>query len=106
MKTEAETEVMIILNNGFWCPLPLLNRVKEEMLFNAPGVTAGALFTTAQLCREEFYAALSDYEKSLAGSCMIHLAERDEVPFENVPRTGRNPYSLQYRIKASYTSNW
>ena len=94
-----KTETITLLNNGFWCPLIFLNRVKEEMLFNAPGVTAGALFTTAQLCRKEYYTTLSDWDKTMAGSCMIHLVERGEVPFENVPRTGRNPYSLQYRIK-------
>ena len=102
---ETETEVLIILNNGFTCPLVFLNRIKEEMLFIAPGVPKEVLFTTRQLCGEEYYASLSKWNKTLAGSCMDHLAEHDHVPYENVPRTGRNPYPLQFQIKESYTPN-
>jgi hypothetical protein len=51
------------------------------------------------LCGKEYWEPLSDWERTLAGSCMIHLVEHGRVPFELVPRTGRNPYPLQYRIK-------
>ena len=94
-----ETEIFIILNNGFTCPLTYLNHTKEEMLFIAPGVPDGFLFTTAQLHGEGLWEPLSDWEKTLAGSCMIHLVEHGQVPFELVPRPGRSPYSLQYRVK-------
>ena len=94
-----ETEVIIILNNGHPGPLTLLNRIKQEMHFIAPGVPQGVLFTTAQLCGEEYWASLSKWDKSLAGSCMIHLVEHGQVPFENVPRPGINPYSRQFRVK-------
>ena len=93
-----QTEINILLNNGFTCPLTYLNRIKEEMLFIAPGVPDG-VFTTEQLCGEAFWEPLSDWEKTLAGSCMIHLVEHGQVPFELVPRPGRSPYSLQYRVK-------
>jgi hypothetical protein len=49
-----------------------------------------------------YWTPLSDWERTLAGSCMIHLVEHGRVPFEYVPRTGRNPYPLQFRIKMSY----
>jgi hypothetical protein len=101
----TETEVIIILNNGHTCPLPLLNSVKHKLDFIASAVPQDAPLTTRQLCGEEYWETLSDWNKTLAGSCMDHLAENDLVPFENVPRTGRNPYPLQYRIKASYTPN-
>ena len=98
MKNETETKVVIILNNGHPCPLPFLKHIKEEILFIAPGVPDG-VFTTEQLCGEVFWEPLSDWEKTLAGSCMIHLVEHGQVPFELAPRPGRSPYSLQYRVK-------
>lgn len=101
----TETEVIIILNNGFYCPLAFLKRFQEEIEFIAPAVPQGTLFKTAQLCGELYWTPLSDWERTLAGSCMIHLVEHGRVPFEYVPRTGRNPYPLQFRIKASYTPN-
>ena len=94
-----KTEVHILLNNWLTCRQTFLNRVKQEMLFIAPGVPEGALFTTKLLCSEEFYSPLSKWEKTLAGACVDYLAESGDIPFENVPRTGRNPYPLQYRIK-------
>jgi hypothetical protein len=103
MKNATEVEVHILLNNGFTCPLTLFNRIKKELLFIAPGVPEEGSFTTAQLCGEEFWSPLPDWDRTLAGSCMDHLAEHGQVPFENVPRKGRNPYPLLFRIKASYT---
>jgi hypothetical protein len=97
-----ETEVHIVLNNGFTCPLAFLERFQQEIEFIAPGVPQGVLFTTEQLCGERFWKPLSDWKRTLAGSCMMHLVEHDRVSFEYVPRKGRNPYSLQFRIKASY----
>jgi hypothetical protein len=94
-----KTEVLIVLNNGLTCPLTFLNRTKDEIELFAPGVPQGVPFTTEQLCGKEYWEPLSDWERTLAGSCMIHLVEHGRVPFENVPRTGRNPYPLQYRIK-------
>ena len=102
---KIEIEVIIILNNGFTCPLNFLNSIKQEMLFIAPAVPQEAPLTTRQLCGEEYWETLSDWDKTLAGSCMDHLAENDHVPFENVPRTGRNPYPLLFRIKESYRPN-
>ena len=99
------TEIHIVLNNGFTCPQTFLNRVKQEALFIAPAAPEGVPLTTEQLSGEVFWTPLSDWERTLAGSCMIHLVEHGRVPFEYVPRTGRNPYPLQFRIKASYTPN-
>ena len=101
----TEKEVFIILNNGFTCPLPFFKHVEKDMLFIAPGVPQGVLFTVKQLSCQEYYATLSNWNKTLAGACMDHLVEHGRVPFENVPRTGRNPYPLQFRIKASYIPN-
>ena len=105
MESKTEVEVIIILNNGHTCPLAFLNRVEKDMLFIAPGVPQGVPLTVKQLSCQEYYATLSDWNKTLAGSCMIHLVEHGLVPFEYVPRTGRNPYPLQYSIKDSYTPN-
>jgi hypothetical protein len=97
-----ETEVHIVLNNGFTCTLAFLNCFQQEILFIASGVPQSVLLTTEQLCGDVYWTPLSDWERTLAGSCMIHLVEHGRVPFEYVPRKGRNPYSLQFRIKASY----
>jgi hypothetical protein len=94
-----KTEVIIVLNNGFTCTQAFLDRFLQEILFIAPAVPQGVLFTTEQLCGEEFWSSLSDWDKTLAGSCMIHLVEHGRVPFEYVPRTGRNPYPLQFQLK-------
>jgi hypothetical protein len=94
-----KTEVLIVLNNGLTCTLEFLRRFQQEIELFAPGVPQGVLFTTGQLSGKEYWEPLSDWERTLAGSCMIHLVEHGRVPFENVPRTGRNPYPLQYRIK-------
>ena len=105
MEIETGTEVIIILNSRSSCPLDFLNRLKQEMLFIAPGVPEGVLLTVRQLSSKEYYAALSVGDQKLTGPVMDYLVEHGLVPFENVPRTGRNPYPLQYRIKASYTPN-
>ena len=101
--SSMKTVVIIILYGGFSCTLDFLNRFKQEIEFIAPAVPQGVLFTIPQLCGSEYWDPLSKWEKTLAGICMVYLVERDLVPFEYVPRTGRNPYPLQYRIKASYT---
>jgi hypothetical protein len=97
--------INIIFYSGFSCPLTLLNSVKQEMEFIAPAVPQEVLLTTPQLCGSDYWGPLSKWEKTLAGMCMDYLAEDGLVPFELVPRAGRNPYPLQFRIKASYTPN-
>ena len=99
------TEVIIILYSWFACKQTFLNRFKQEILFITPGVPQGVLFTTEQLCGMDYWDPLSKWERTLAGMCMVYLVEHNLVPFELVPRTGRNPYPLQFRIKASYTPN-
>lgn len=98
-----KTVVLIILYSGFSCRLDFFRRFKREILFIAPAVPQGVLFTTPQLCGPDYWGPLSKWERTLAGMCMVYLVENDRVPFELVPRTGRNPYPLQFRIKASYT---
>jgi len=93
------TEILTVLNNGHTCPQALLNSVKQEMISIAPAVPQEALFTTRQLCGEAYWDPLSKWDKTLAGMCMVHLVEHDRVPFEYVPRTGRNPYPLQFRLR-------
>ena len=100
-----ETKVIILLYSGFSCTPAFLRRFQQEILFIAPAVPERALLTTEQLCGTEYWGPLSKWERTLAGICMVYLADRGELPFEYVPRTGRNPYPLQYRIKASYKPN-
>jgi len=97
--------IIIILYSGFSCTQDFLKRFQKEIDFIAPAVPEGALLTTGQLCGTEYWDPLSKWEKTLAGACMVYLVEHNRVPFEYVPRTGRNPYPLQFRIKASYTPN-
>jgi hypothetical protein len=97
-----KTVVIIMLYSGFSCTLDFLRRFEQEILFIAPAVPKGVLFNTEQLCGPDYWDPLSKWERTLAGMCMVYLVEHDRVPFELVPRTGRNPYPLQFRIKASY----
>ena len=97
------TEINIVLNSWFTCKQTFLNSLKREMEFIAPAVPQGVLLTTPQLCNPDYWGPLSKWKKTLAGMCMVYLVKHNLVPFENVPRTGRNPYPLQYRIKTSYT---
>jgi hypothetical protein len=99
------TEINILLNKRHTCKETFLKELQQEIQFIAPAVPQGVLFTTPQLCGSEYWDPLSKWEKTLAGMCMDHLAKNGFVPFENVPRKGRNPYPLQYRIKASYMPN-
>ena len=94
--------VIIILYSGFSCTLDFLRRFQREILFIAPAVPEGVPFTTQQLCGMEYWGPLSKWERTLAGMCMVYLVDNDRVPFELVTRTARNPYPLQFRIKASY----
>jgi hypothetical protein len=98
-----KTEIHIVLSYWASCPLAFLKRFQREIDFYAPGVPQKALFTTRQLSGKEYWGPLSKWEKILAGMCMVYLVEHNRVPFELVPRKGRNPYPLQFRIKASYT---
>jgi hypothetical protein len=100
-----EIVVIIILYSGFSCTLEFLRRFQQEIELFAPGVPQGVLFTTEQLSGKEYWGPLSNWERTLAGMCMVYLVEHNRVPFELVPRKGRNPYPLQFRIKASYMPN-
>jgi len=91
--------MIIILNGRFSCKLDFLKRFQQEIEFIAPGVPQGIPFTTQQLSGEEFWGPLTDGERRMAGICMTYLVDNGLVPFELVPRKGRNPYPLQYRIK-------
>jgi hypothetical protein len=102
---DTATVSIIVLNSGFTCTLTFLLSFKREIEVIAPAVPQGVPFITRQLSGEEYWGPLSDWEKTLAGMCMIYLVENNQVPFELVPRTGRNPYPLQFRIKTSYTPN-
>lgn len=97
--------VIIILYSGFSCTRDFLKRLQKEIEFIAPAVPTGVLLTTEQLCGIEYWGRLSKWERTLAGICMMYLVDNGSVPFEYVPRHGRNPYPLQFRIKASYTPN-
>ena len=97
--------IIIILYSGFSCAQDFLRRFEQEILFIAPAVPDGARLTTEQLCGREYWDPLSKWERTLAGMCMVYLVEHNRVPFELVPRAGRNPYPLQFRIKASYIPN-
>jgi hypothetical protein len=94
-----ETEIHIVINNRLTCKQTFLNSFKQEMLFIAPAVPQDALLTNEELCGPDFWDPLSKWEKTLAGMCMVYLVACGDVPFELVPRKGRNPYSLQFRIK-------
>ena len=100
-----EIQVIIILYSGFSCTMDFLRRFEQEILLIVPAVPDDALLTTEQLCGMEYWDPLSKWERTLAGMCMVYLVEHNRVPFELVPRTGRNPYPLQFRIKASDTPN-
>jgi len=91
--------IIIILYSGFSCTLDFLRRFQREIEFVTPAVPEDALLTTEQLCGPDYWDPLSKWEKTMAGMCMVYLVEDNRVPFELVPRTGRNPYPLQYRIK-------
>jgi hypothetical protein len=97
--------IIIILYSGFSCTLDFLNRFQREIEFITPAVPQNALLTTEQLSGKEYWGPLSKWERTLAGMCMVYLVEHNHVPFELVPRAGRNPYPLQFRIKASYMPN-
>ena len=94
-----EKEIIIILNSKFSCTLTFLERFEQEMRFIAPVVPQGALLTVKQLSGDEYWSSLRRGEEPIAGMCMTYLVEHGQVPFELVPRTGRNPYPLQYIIK-------
>jgi hypothetical protein len=97
-----DTETIIVLNSRFYCTLNFLKRFQQEIEFIAPAVPQGVPLTTKQLSSTEYWDPLSQLEKTLAGMCMVYLVDNGQVPFEYVPRTGRNPYPLQYRINGSY----
>jgi hypothetical protein len=97
-----DTVIIIIFNSWFSCPLPFLKRFQQEIELIAPAVPQGVLFTAEELSGEKYWGPLSKWEKTLAGMCMVYLVDNALVPFEYVPRTGRNPYPLLYRIKGSY----
>ena len=90
-----------IFDNGYCCSESHLMDTQEIVLSNAPAVPPGLLVTLPLLCGKAYWDPLSKWEKTLAGMCMDYLVKHNRVPFENVPRKGRNPYPLQYRIKES-----
>jgi len=97
-----EKVIFIILNYRHFCTKAFHDRLLQEILFIAPAVPPGVLFTLPELCGVEFWDPLSKWKKTLAGMCMDYFVRNELVPFEYVPRKGRNPYPLQYRIKDSY----
>lgn len=92
----------IILNSGFSCSEDFYLRVKNQILEVVPIIRRDhpdIKWTVEMLCGELFWDELSDGQCRAAGNCMVDLVESGQVPFVNVPRTGRNPYPLQYKLK-------
>ena len=96
------THVKFVLNLWFCCTEDFLNRLQEHILEMVPGVPRGSVFTLEELCGKHYWDPQSNRDRMLSGMCMIYLVEHDLVPFVLVPRKGRNPYPLQYRIKESW----
>lgn len=92
----------VVLNTKHCCTEAFLNGLQGHILDMVHGVPRGAVFNLKGLCGKAYWDPQSKWEKSLAGACMIYLVEHDLVPFVLVPRKGRNPYPLQYRIKESW----
>ena len=97
-----DTQVKFVLNPWFSCKEAFLIRLQGHILGMVPGVPRGAAFTLEELCGKYYWDPLSDWDRSLSGMCMSYLVENGLVPFELVPRKGRDPYPLQYRIKESW----
>ena len=97
-----DKETIVNLNSRHSCTLDFLTRFLQEVETNVPCVPEDGLFTAQVISGEDYWDPLSDYEKSVSGSCMEFSAKHGLVPFENVPRKGRDPYPLQYRRKASW----
>ena len=91
-----------VFDNGQCCSESFLKNTQEIVLSNAPAVPPGLLVTLPLICGKAHWDPLSKWEKTLAGMCMDYLVKHNLVPFENVPRKGRNPYPLQYRV----VNNW
>jgi hypothetical protein len=96
------TLVMIVLNPRFCCTENFLRCLQDHLMEMVPGVPRGAVFTLKELCGRYYWDPLSNWDRMLSGMCMIYLVEHDLVPFVLVPRPGRNPYPLQYRVKESW----
>jgi hypothetical protein len=96
------TKRYVVLNYRQCCTEDFLNRLQEHLMEMVPGVPRGVAFTLEVLCGKAYWDPLSKWEKTLAGACMDYLVKHDLVPFVLVPRKGRNPYPLQYRIKESW----
>jgi len=94
---ENSKNLYILLNNGRFVRLSLLNFVKSVVLKMIPGLSPVHSFTLKQLFRKKDWNSLDSGDQKRAGWCMKHLVGTKELPFRIVKT--RHEYPVHYQLK-------
>ncbi len=89
--TNGNNDSYIRLSNGRYVHPDFLNWVRDVATERIPSLTSDVKYTLQQIFSDFFWNKLSDGEHRRAGWCMVHLAEKQELPLISV-----NKYRYQY----------
>jgi hypothetical protein len=82
MNDNNDTKVYLVFKDGFAMPKAFFESVKEQVLEIIPALTRGIAFTLEDLCGADFWGALSDGQRRLAGRCMVYMVRDGMLQLE------------------------
>ena len=97
--TNNNNNKTIFLCNGRSVHPDLLDIVRMFLDERIPVLSPDNAFNLKQICGEKNWDKLSKANKLDAGSCMVHLVEKKEVPFKAVK--GKHEYPKLYQLTST-----
>ena len=98
MKNTTNTDNQtILLCNGTSVHPEFLSCIHIAAKDRIPVLTPNVAFSAKQICGKDFWSMLTPGEQKMAGSCMVHLVEKQELPMSSVESS--HEYPKHYQLK-------
>jgi len=72
--------IFIMLYDGYTVPEKFYNVVLYQVREILPALIPGEKYTLELLCGDAFWLPLSDGQRRMAGRCMAHMVNNDQLP--------------------------
>lgn len=70
----------MVLNDGQPVTKTFFDRVRQKVNVVIPALNPVERYTAEMLCGDEFWSALDNGERRLAGRCLAHMVNEDLLP--------------------------
>ena len=89
---------LILLSNGTSVHPEFLKYIRDVVTERIPELSFNTTYELKQVCSDYFWDLLDKGEKIKAGSCMVHLVAKRELPMISVNKC-RHQSPKKYRLK-------